>query len=501
MTKKQQNDVSNHIINQTLRLLSDGIPRSAHVLAQELQQLGINVHKSQINKVLHHQGKPKIVYNRDTYSYHISDILTDDDCPPIKVTANHNSSNGHVNSQLGHAIQPVIRTDIDALSQIPEYQAEKYVESLRMGIPPAEDIAYFTVGRQSEINDIISLLDKPSHQIKLLKANYGAGKTHLLRLLQEEALHRNFAVSLLTLDAKSGIRFNKLDEIFGEVIRNLRVPNGASGIAGLFEAIKHSRIKEAQFIQKYGFYNNNHVPQIQAAIEWWMKSNSPSVREMIVEWMTNPYRYAVKPQQEKLYMRIVKKEYLALSDRQKLATLRKDGTFKWHDGKDYSRTWTVMAEFHKLAQLAGFKGLIILIDEFEDVISNMTKPQQIRAFYNLFKFYKGEYPGLVVFAVTPDFVANCRKILLQKSIRDFTILKFEKLPFLKISSLTEEDLFQFSNKLVSLYEHAYQRHFTDKQAILHQLERECKTASYHTIPDSPRYIAKRTTQILDSYLE
>lgn len=500
MTEKSQKDIAERIINGALRLLSDGVPRSARVLAQELRQLGVNVDKSQINKILYHEGKPHIAYDRDTYSYYLSG-QSSLEAYFVEEETNQTNSNGHIHSTPSDELQITHELEINDLRRIPEYQAEQYIESLRMGIPPIEDLTYFTVGRQSEINDLVSLLDKPSNRIKLLKANYGSGKTHLLRLLHEEALQQNFAVSLLTLDAKSGIRFNKLDEIFGEIARNLRVPNGVSGIGGLFDTLENAETREALSIQKYKFYINKRAPQLQTAVGWWVKNDSPLVRDMIIEWMTNPYHYVTTSRQEELYKRIIQKSYLSSVDKEKLAALRRDGTFKWYDGKDFSRTWTVMAELHNLTQIAGLRGLIILVDEFEDVVSNMTKSQQIRAFYHLFEFYKGGYPGLAVFAITPDFVENCRRILLQKSIMDFNIRNFERLPFLEISPLTEKDLYDFSNKLISLYEHAYQWRFPDKEVILQKLERECKAASRYAIPDRPRYIAKLTTQILDDYLE
>lgn len=160
-----------------------------------------------------------------------------------------------------------------------------------------------------------------------------------------------------------------------------------------------------------------------------------------------------------------------------------------------------MQELHKLTQEAGLDGLIVLIDEFEDVISNMTRPQQIRAFYHLFQFYKGRFPGLVVLAVTPDFVENCRRVLLRKSIDDFTLNEFENLPFLEISPLTSEDLFKFTERLVVLYEHAYQTQLVDKDSILETLRQKSRALSSYPISDRPRHIAKYTTQMLDRYLE
>ena len=49
----------------------------------------------------------------------------------------------------------------------------------------------------------------------LIHANYGAGKSHLLRVLRELALERGFAVALIVADAQGGVRFNRMDTVFG----------------------------------------------------------------------------------------------------------------------------------------------------------------------------------------------------------------------------------------------------------------------------------------------
>ena len=67
-------------------------------------------------------------------------------------------------------------------------QAQMIIESLRKGIPPEGFVRHFTVGRKSEITDLRQRLNTHNGTVLLLKANYGAGKTHLLKFIREEAL-------------------------------------------------------------------------------------------------------------------------------------------------------------------------------------------------------------------------------------------------------------------------------------------------------------------------
>ena len=75
--------------------------------------------------------------------------------------------------------------------------APKAIESLRKGIPPDGLVREFTVGREDEIEDLSSRLKDNVGTALLLKANYGSGKTHLLRFIREEALENDY------LDRKS----------------------------------------------------------------------------------------------------------------------------------------------------------------------------------------------------------------------------------------------------------------------------------------------------------
>lgn len=380
-------------------------------------------------------------------------------------------------------------------------QALHYIEALRLGIPPNENISYFTVGRQAEINALSSLLRSPKQRIKLLQANYGSGKTHLLKLLREEALRHNFSVSLLTLDGKSGIRFSKLDEIFGAICRHVEGP-GWSGVEGLLDAITSSPNPEAMKVQKYRMYLRNQSPHIRDAVGWWVRSSCPpSARQAIVEWLNHPHHFTTRPQQEELYKQLVGKQYLNSGDRDALAQVRRDGTFKWSDSSDYTRTWNALAELYKLTQIANTNGLILLIDEFEDVVTNLTGPQQRIAFSHLFSFYSGAFPGLAVFAVTPDFVEKCKDVLRRKEIRDYSVLDFERLPSLVFSSLGDLELYEFSCRVLELYEFAYQLRFRNREHILHSLRQLSLQSHHSTTPDLPRQIAKQSTRILDAYLE
>ena len=68
----------------------------------------------------------------------------------------------------------------------------------------------------------------------LVQGNSGSGKSHLLRYIRDHALSERYAVSFVTLDAKSGVRFNRMDQIMGAILRNIEIPPhlGPQGLRG-----------------------------------------------------------------------------------------------------------------------------------------------------------------------------------------------------------------------------------------------------------------------------
>src|SRR5438874_1116789 len=108
-------------------------------------------------------------------------------------------------------------------------EAGRVIESLRTGVPPKGHVRAFTVGRQPEIEQLRGALTCDSPGSLLLLANYGAGKSHLLRFVQEEALSLGYAVSRVTVAANSGVRFNRMDQVLGAVWRGLELPDSSSG--------------------------------------------------------------------------------------------------------------------------------------------------------------------------------------------------------------------------------------------------------------------------------
>src|SRR5438034_560695 len=86
--------------------------------------------------------------------------------------------------------------------------ADRIIESLRFGVPPADNVRAFTVGRREQMAELersLELGDGDRGSALLVKANYGAGKSHLLKVIREMALDAGYAVSLVVVNAHEGV--------------------------------------------------------------------------------------------------------------------------------------------------------------------------------------------------------------------------------------------------------------------------------------------------------
>jgi hypothetical protein len=84
------------------------------------------------------------------------------------------------------------------------FEAARTIEALRLGVVPHADLRSSSVGRDRELE--LTRLDLEEARgdggsARVLLGDYGAGKTHMLEIIEREALARGFVVGRATLNA------------------------------------------------------------------------------------------------------------------------------------------------------------------------------------------------------------------------------------------------------------------------------------------------------------
>jgi hypothetical protein len=351
----------------------------------------------------------------------------------------------------------------DSVGLLGRAKAESTVENLRFGVPPAGSVRAFTVGRAGELERLERSLRSATSEhgaALLVKANYGAGKSHLLQVIREMALEADYVVSLVQVNALEGIRFNRMDTIMGGVCARIEVPEASgTGVGRLFDAFKNraTNTVESGAITCNGTWDYSDYlssPGLYAGLRAWCNTDDQALRDFIEDWLANPPAY--RSQRKLLYQTLVADLRAMFRDSRAEWQFYADEVFMFHTG-GHRNAWSALADLDLVARSSGWRGLVVLFDEFEDVIQNLNRRDyQEEAFLNLFRFFAGErFPGMTYFAVTPDFVAKCKVELMSRGVMDFDFGRFSRLPFFEMSEITEKEFLDLSRRIRALHAVAF----------------------------------------------
>lgn len=391
-------------------------------------------------------------------------------------------------------------------------QAFRVVESLRKGIPPDGFVRHFTVGRALEIKTLQAKLAAARQTALLLQANYGSGKTHLLRFIREAALELQFAISIVCIDSKSGIRFNRMDQILGAVCRNLEVPDagGQIGLRPFFDRVA-DRLEAARadgdgsdFWRavtndwKWDYSETLDAAATFVAVRAW-STRHPGAQDLVEDWFYQPAAY--KTQRKKLYEALVSQMRQRFRDPRFDWQFYRDDVFTF-DKHGYAQSWAALRDLHRLARATGLKGLVLLFDEFEDVITNLNRVDfQQAAFWNLFQFYSGkQFPGMTFYAVTPEFTSKCKERLLSKGCWDYDYSQFDAIPQFQMSPLACSELEALADRILEAHGRAYGWE-PDTIMKASQLDSIVRKAAAVPVQDRARHTITSVVKFLDRLFE
>ena len=389
-------------------------------------------------------------------------------------------------------------------------EAQRVVEALRTGVPPDGFVRFFTVGRTHEIEELSSRLDSGQAGALLLKANFGSGKTHLLRLVREDALARGYAVSLVSLDAMSAVRFNRMDQIMGAICRGIEIPS-ARGQPGIRVFLDHvhrcidGQIGDNAFWAalssggKWDYSDRLESKALYIALRAWYWG-SPHTQDLVEDWLETPWEY--RAQRRRLHLELVESLRCFFRDSRRHGQFYADNALEFVSAGGYAESWALLRDISSLARASGLNGFIILFDEFEDIITNLRNINyEEAAFWNLFQFYRGHaFSGMTFFAVTPDFVQKCVTRLIEKDRWDYDTAQFEQIPTFQMSPLEVEELKTLAMRILETHGVAYDWE-PDLVMKTAQLDAIVQKAAAVQIQDRARHTITTVVKALDDLLQ
>lgn len=232
------------------------------------------------------------------------------------------------------------------------FQARQLIESLRVGVAPAQHVQELTIGLQAErasIGDGLHRAHKEGGAVRAVLGEYGFGKTHIIELTAQEALDRRFLVAVTSLDLLELPPHRSFD-IYASLMRNLRYPDtDERGLGPLFENAASTsgileRLRELALVE-----NDPLVVGLQAI------RSTPSARQRKawLQWLMGGRR--------------VKRMKQATPRGIRFPSIYRVG----HNARQMAY---LLSGISVLARLSGYSGLAVMLDEAESY--SLLRPYQ-----------------------------------------------------------------------------------------------------------------------------
>lgn len=241
------------------------------------------------------------------------------------------------------------------------------------GTAPEVGVQYFTVGydrlmRVMEDEYLADYIPNGGSAFKMVIGNYGNGKTHLMYCLRDLAWKHNFAVSYIVLNQQDS-PFHDFGKVYAKIAQNINRPLEESELLtgsergienflrGTYSALLDEKMQEEP--EEFGAKN-----EVMLELKPRLRTDSSSYSNAIYEAF-NALRLD-KDEQFDIVCQWLKGEGHTPAHR-KLGILEKI---------DKSTGFKMIRSLSQTVRALGYRGLVVLLDEGEQVASLATKQRE-----------------------------------------------------------------------------------------------------------------------------
>ena len=379
---------------------------------------------------------------------------------------------------------------------------EDVIMALKNGNVPAEGVKDICMGRDDEIAEFERLLEKVSEDkaiTKFINGEYGAGKSFFLKVIQEMAYEKNFAVSFITLGEE--VPFNKMDVVYKNIAKTLKCKTGTS----LEHIIKRwiTRLKMEAFEETSDPMEQNQI--IKDSINRDLKEG----REY-----SNSFATAIES-----YNKLMNEEDYKTAN-YCLAWLRGDSNIPFTEKKkfgvkgdvDKHNAFYFLEALSVFVKSVGYSGLVVLIDEGEYIMNLHTAKLRDTAYDNLRIIYDncnlGKFKNtLFVFAGTPELYEDPKKGIpvyeaLDDRLRDVLNTDYVDVrkPIFELKGFDRKNLIEIAGKIMIMHSEAYNWNASDRinPIISDLVDMHINNASLIGGKVTPRVFVRSFISVLDT---
>ncbi len=397
--------------------------------------------------------------------------------------------------------------------KVPKRIAQTVLNSLKGGVVPRIGLPYITVGRKNEIEALLHDVDIVSEggaAFRFIVGRYGSGKSFLLQTIRNYVMERGFIVADADLSPERRLHGTHGQGLatYRELIGNLSTKTKPEGGALTLVLDRWISTVQSQAVQESGFVPGDL--RLASLVEQKIYAVTSSVSELVhgfefARLLSTYYRAYVNGDDETKakVVRWFRGEY-ALK-REAKEELGINIIITDDDWYDYLKLFAVFF------RLAGYAGLLIMIDELVNVfkipnaVTRQYNYEKMLTMYNDTLQGKAKYLGIIMGATPQALEDKRRGIYSYEALRSrLAEGKFSKpgtrdllAPVIRLEALTAEEMLILCEKLASMHADLYGytgRTGTDDLAAFIKIEYERIGADGNI---TPREVIRDFIELLD----
>ena len=399
------------------------------------------------------------------------------------------------------------------IRKVPKRIAQTVINSLKGGVVPRIGLPYITVGRKNEIEALLHDVDIVSEggaAFRFIVGRYGSGKSFLLQTIRNYVMERGFIVADADLSPERRLQGTHGQGLatYRELIGNLSTKTKPEGGALTLVLDRWISTVQSQAVQESGFVPGD--PRLAFLVEQKIYEVTSSISELVhgfefARLLSAYYRAYINGDDETKakVVRWFRGEY-ALK-REAKEELGINIIITDDDWYDYLKL------FATFFRLAGYAGLLIMIDELVNVfkipnaITRQYNYEKMLTMYNDTLQGKAKYLGIIMGATPQALEDKRRGIYSYEALRSrLAEGKFSKpgtrdllAPVIRLEALTAEEMLVLCEKLASMHADLYGytgRIGTDDLAAFIKIEYERIGADGNI---TPREVIRDFIELLD----
>lgn len=280
-------------------------------------------------------------------------------------------------------------------------ETEHIFERLRSGTVPEKGLDLFAVGIDRPLAEIRRQLDLASSGegcFKFLRGGYGCGKTFMSQYTLLEAMKDNFAVSFVVV-SPNDTQFHKFDDVYHKIVSNLRTSMTENGALEFMIDGWIAKIED-RLAEEIGDDAPNFDEKVKARFETEL---AELTREATGSEFINVLKAYFDAKQEGDYQSASSLIAWLSGSKNIAASIKNKAGIKGEISS--ASAMLFLKGIVNIVKRAGYKGLVVVIDELETILRTRTDVRQksLNGLRQIIDASK-DFHGMVwVFTGTPEF--------------------------------------------------------------------------------------------------